>query len=131
MISVFGALWGAIEISLGSVLKSLYLPFSGAVLAMMGLAVVLIGRLFVPRPGATLFVGVIATLLKLLSFGGVVVGPMLGILSEALLAELALSLFGKPSRGVFLLAGALGLCWTLVQPFVTGVLLFGRDTLEV
>jgi len=129
--AVFGALWGAVEISLGSVLKALHLPFNGALLAAAGLAIAFTGRLFVPRRGATLFVGVIATLLKLFSIGGVVVGPMIGILGEALLAELALSLFGKPSRLAFLIAGMLGLCWTVVQPFVTGTLLFGRDVLEV
>lgn len=131
MMAVFGALWGAVEISLGSVLKALHLPFNGALLAAAGLAIALTGRLFVPRRGATLFIGVIATLLKLFSIGGVVLGPMVGILSEALLAELALSLFGKPSRVAFLLAGALGVCWTVIQPFVTGALLFGRDMLEV
>lgn len=129
--AVFGALWGVVEISLGSVLKALHLPFNGAFLAAAGLAIALTGRLFVPRRGATLFVGIIATLLKLFSIGGVVVGPMIGILSEALLAEVALSLFGRPSRVAFLLAGILGLCWTVVQPFVTGALLFGRDMLEV
>lgn len=129
--AVFGALWGAAEITLGSVLKALHLPFNGALLATAGLAIALIGRLFVPRRGSTLFIGVIATLLKLFSIGGVVVGPMIGILSEALLAELALSLFGKPSRVAFLLAGALGLCWTVIQPFFTGALLFGRDMFEV
>lgn len=129
--AVFGALWGAVEITLGSVLKALHLPFNGALLATAGLAIALIGRLFVPRRGSTLFIGVIATLLKLFSIGGVVVGPMIGILSEALLAELALSLFGKPSRVAFLLAGALGLCWTVIQPFFTGALLFGRDMFEV
>lgn len=129
--AVFGALWGAVEITLGSVLKALHLPFSGALLATAGLAIALTGRLFVPRRGSTLFIGVIATLLKLFSIGGVVVGPMIGILSEALLAELVLSLFGKPSRVAFLLAGALGLCWTVVQPFFTGALLFGRDMFEV
>lgn len=129
--AVFGALWGTVEITLGSVLKALHLPFSGALLATAGLAIALTGRLFVPRRGSTLFIGVIATLLKLFSIGGVVVGPMIGILSEALLAEAVLSLFGKPSRVAFLLAGALGLCWTVIQPFFTGALLFGRDMFEV
>lgn len=130
-LAVFGALWGGIEISLGSVLKALHLPFSGAVLAAMGLPTILVARLFVPRPGATLFMGVIAMILKLISFGGVIFGPMIGILSEAILAELVLSSAGRPSRTAFLSAGVLGVCWTLVQPFVTGLLLFGRDMLEV
>jgi len=130
-IAVFGTLWGLSEISLGSVLKSLNIPFSGAVLSAIGLAIALVGRSFVPKKGSTLFIGVIAMLLKLFSLGGVIIGPMVGIFSEALVAEIVLSLTGKPRRGSFLLAGALGVTWTLLQPFVTGPLLFGRTLFVV
>jgi hypothetical protein len=125
-LAVFGALWGLVEISLGSVLKTLNIPLSGMVLAAIGLTVALTGRVFVPRPGSILFIGVIAMLLKLFSLGGVIIGPMVGIVTEALLAELVVSLAGKPRRGVFVLAGALGVAWVILQPFVTGPLLFGR-----
>lgn len=130
-IAVFGTLWGLSEISLGSVLKSLNIPFSGAVLAAIGLTIALVGRAFVPKKGSTFFIGVIAMLLKLFSLGGVIIGPMVGIISEALVAEIVLSLMGKPSRVSFLLAGALGVAWTLLQPFVTGPLLFGRTLFVV
>lgn len=130
-IAVFGALWGAVEISMGTVLKALHLPFNGAFLAAIGLTVLLVGRLFVPRRGSTLFIGVIATLIKLFSIGGVVIGPMIGILTEALLAEVVLSAFGKPRRVSFMLAGTLGVGWTMIQPFFTGMVLFGRDMFEV
>jgi hypothetical protein len=130
-IAVFGTLWGISEISLGSVLKSLNVPFSGAVLAAIGLTIALVGRVFVPKKGSTLFIGVIAMLLKLFSLGGVIIGPMVGIISEALVAEIVLSLSGKPRRLSFVLAGALGVAWTLVQPFVTGPLLFGRSLFVV
>jgi hypothetical protein len=130
-LAVFGALWGLVEISLGSALKSLNVPLSGAVLAAIGLTIALMGRVFVPRRGATLFVGVIAMLLKLFSLGGVILGPMVGILTEALVAEIVLSLSGKPRRGVFLLAGGFGVTWVLLQPFITGPLLFGRTLLVV
>lgn len=126
-LAVFGVLWGIVEMSLGTVLKSLNMPMSGTVLAGIGLLVALIGRLFVPRRGATLFIGVIATLLKLFSLGGVVIGPMIGILSEAVIAEIVLSLGGQPRRWLWLLAGGLGVSWSLLQPFVTGPLLFGRS----
>jgi hypothetical protein len=125
-IAVFGALWGIVEMSLGTVLKSLNVPLSGIVLSAIGLTIALVGRVFVPRRGSTLFIGVIATLLKLFSLGGVLLGPMVGIISEALIAELALSSLGKPRRASFILAGSLGVLWTLLQPFVTNPLLFGR-----
>jgi len=125
-IAVFGTLWGIVEISLGSVLKSLNVPFSGAVLSAIGLTIALIGRVFVPKKGSTLFIGVIAMLLKLFSLGGIIIGPMLGIFAEALVAEIVLSVSGRPRRATLMLAGALGVSWVLAQPFVTGPLLFGR-----
>jgi len=126
-LAVFGVLWGIVEISLGTALKSLRVPLSGAILGAIGLGIALIGRLFVPRRGSTLFIGVIACLLKLFSLGGVVIGPMIGILSEAIIAELALSLSGKPRRLAFMFAGGLGVAWCFAQPFVTNPLLFGRS----
>jgi hypothetical protein len=126
-LTVFGALWGFIEISIGSLLHVLNVPLSGAILAAAGLLIALSGRLFVPRTGSTIFIGIIAMILKLFSIGSVVAGPMIGILAEAAIAELVLTIFGRPSRLSFITAGALGVLWTLVQPFVTGLLLFGRD----
>ncbi len=130
-LAVFGALWGLVEISLGALLKTLNIPLSGVVLSAIGLTIALVGRAFVPRRGATLFIGVIATLLKLFSLGGVIVGPMVGILTEALAAEIVLSLAGKPRRSGFVMAGGLGVAWVLLQPFVTGPLLFGRTVFTV
>ena len=91
LLAVFGALWGVVEITLGSVLKSLDVPLSGVVLAGAGLMIALIARLFVPGKGSTLFVGIIAMFLKLFSLGGVIIGPMMSIFAEALIAELVLS----------------------------------------
>lgn len=130
-LAVFGALWGLVEVSLGSVLKTLNIPLSGVILAGIGLTVALTGRVFVPRRGSTLFIGVIAMLLKLFSLGGVIIGPMVGILTEALVAEVVLTLSGKPRRWAFILAGGLGVTWVLLQPFVTGPLLFGRTLFTV
>ncbi|HNT23907.1 MAG TPA: hypothetical protein PKM21_06060 [Anaerolineales bacterium] len=130
-LAVFGALWGLVEISLGSVLKTLNIPMSGMVLSAIGLVIALTGRVFVPRRGSTLFIGVIAMLLKLFSLGGVILGPMVGIFTEALVAEIVLSLTGKPRRGSLALAGALGVAWVLVQPFITNPLLFGRTLFTV
>lgn len=131
LLAVFGALWGVVEISLGSVLHAINLPMTGLALAAVGLMIALIGRVFVPKRGSTVFIGVIATILKLFSIGAIVIGPMIGILVEALLAELVLSAFGKPSRVSLVFAGMAGVLWTLLQPFVTGLLLFGRDLLSV
>jgi len=130
-LAVFGALWGLSEVSLGSVLKTLNIPLSGVILSAIGLTIALVGRVFVPKRGATLFIGVIAMFLKLFSLGGVIIGPMVGIITEAIVAEIVLTLGGKPRRSIFILAGALGVAWVLAQPFVTGPLLFGRTVFTV
>lgn len=130
-LAVFGALWGAVEISLGSVLKALNIPLSGAVLSAIGLMIAMLARQFVPRRGTTLFVGVIAMVLKLFSIGSILIGPMIAILMEALLAEIVLSLFKQPSMLACLLAGVAGALWTMIQPFVTGILLFGRELFTI
>ena len=129
--AVFGALWGLVEISLGSVLHAINIPLTGLALTAIGLAIAMIGRLFVPQRGSTIFIGVIATILKLFSIGNVIIGPMIGILTEALIAEMVLDVFPRPSRMAFMLAGAGGALWSLIQPFVTGLLLFGRSLLVV
>ncbi len=131
MMAVFGALWGLVEISLGSVFHAIDLPMTGMALAVIGVMVAAIGRLFVPKRGSTIFIGVIAMVLKLFSIGSAVIGPMVGILAEALIAELILDAFGKPSMLSFIFACAGASLWTLIQPFVTGVLLFGRNLLVV
>ncbi len=130
-LAVFGALWGLVEISLGAFLKSLNIPLSGMVLAAIGLFIAFIGRVFVPKTGSTLFIGVIATFLKLFSLGGVIIGPMVGILTEAIVAEIVLTSFKKPNRLPFMVAGAAGVTWVLVQPFITNPLLFGRTLFVV
>ena len=130
-IAIFGTLWGIVEMTLGGVLKSLDIPMAGMFLAAVGLIVALVGRVFVPKRGTTLFIGVIAMLLKLLSLGGVIIGPMLGIFAEALIAELVLSTRKVPNSTVMMAAGALGVTWVVGQPFVTGPLLFGRTVFVV
>lgn len=129
--AVFGALWGMVEISLGSVFHAIDLPMSGMALAIIGVMVASIGRLFVPRRGSTIFIGIIAMVLKLFSIGSTVIGPMIGILAEALIAELVMDAFTKPSVAAFMTACIGAALWTLVQPFITGVLLFGRNLLLI
>ena len=86
--AVFGALWGLVEISLGSVLHAINIPLTGLALTCTGLAVAMIGRLFVPRRGSTIFIGVIATVppgspLWLYGLGWVIAGIGVGLSTPA------------------------------------------------
>jgi hypothetical protein len=129
-VGVFGALWGALEATLGAALHVLRVPFAGLVLASGGMAIALVGRLFVPRKGSLVAIGVVTALLKALSVGGLVFGPMLAIVVESAIAEAVVLALGARAPA-FVLAGAAALLWPVVHPLVTQVLLAGRAVLAV
>lgn len=129
-IGIFGALWGVSETGVGSVLHALQVPLTGTVLAGVGMTIALTGRYFVPRRGSVLFIGLVTALLKMLSVGGTVLNPMIAIVAESVLAELALAV-GRDGRGTFAAAGAAACAWSLVHPFLTGGILAGQGLFAV
>jgi len=135
-VALFGALWGTLEITLGAYLHVIFPPlantfFSGLVMAGMGVVVALVGSYFVPRTGAVLSIGIITALLKAVSLGGVKVGPMVAILAEAVLMEVALLLKRVPASWRYVLAGSLAVSWNLPHKFVMMRLLYGKGFTEV
>ena len=139
-IAVFGALWGAIEISLGAYLHVIFPPLAdtflvGVIMAGLEGIIALTGRHFVPYTGSVLMIGVVTTLLKALSLGGVKIGPMVAILAESLLMEAGLLLaqprMRRKTRMGFALAGALAVSWNFIHKFVMMRLLFGKGVSEV
>lgn len=135
-IAVFGALWGAIEITLGAYLHVIFPPLAdtflvGVVLAGLGAIIALTGRHFVPHTGSVLMISVVTALLKALSLGGVKIGPMAAILAEGLLMEAGLLVARQPSRWAFALAGTLAVSWNFFHKFVMMRLLYGQGFTEV
>jgi hypothetical protein len=135
-VAVFGALWGAIEITLGAYLHVIFPPLAdtflvGVIMAGLGGVIALTGRHFVPHTGSVLMIGVVTALLKALSLGGVKIGPMVAILAESLLIEAALLLTRRSTRWAFALAGALAVSWNFFHKFVMMRLLFGQGVSEV
>jgi ABC-type thiamin/hydroxymethylpyrimidine transport system permease subunit len=135
-IAIFGALWGLLEITIGSYLHVLFPPLAdtflvGVIMGSLGILTSLVGRRFVPKAGAVLMMAVIAMLLKALSLGGVTLGPMLAILMEGLLMELGLLAWRGQSPWSFALAGALAVSWNFFHKFVMMRLLYGTAIVEV
>lgn len=120
----FGALWGALEATLGSFLHAMKLPFGGVLLASMGAALLVALRVLVPRPGILLATGAVCAMVKLSSPGTVLVGPAVGILTESLLVEIATLPFGANAASAPL-AGALAASWAICQKVLTQILLYG------
>ncbi|MGC8826599.1 MAG: hypothetical protein ACP5TV_06310 [Anaerolineae bacterium] len=135
-IAIFGALWGLLEITIGSYLHVLFPPLAdtflvGVIMGSLGILTSLVGRRFVPKAGAVFMMAIIAVLLKGLSLGGVTLGPMLAILMEGLLMELGLLAWHGQSPWSFALAGAMAVSWNFFHKFVMMRLLYGTAVIEV
>jgi hypothetical protein len=135
-VAIFGAIWGALELTLGSYLHVIFPPLAdtflvGLLMASLGAIVALIGRLFVPRTGSVFLISVVAAILKMISIGGVILGPLVAILAEGLLMELGLLMARKPTRWAFVLAGALAVAWNFFHKFVMMYILYGKGVYDV
>ncbi len=130
MVAGFGALWGALEITVGSFLHALRLPFGGTMLAAVSAALLISQRQVLPRRGLSLATGVVAAICKSVSPGGLIIGPMIGITVEALLVEIAL-IIAPRSRAGAALAGALAVLWATTQKVITQFIYYGGDLLSL
>jgi len=128
--AAFGALWGTVEITLGSFLHTVRMPFTGAVLATIGAALLIAERQVAPARGLSAATALIAALCKSLSLGGAILGPMVGITVEGLLVEVAL-LAAPQFLGSAILGGALAAVWAVFQKVIVQFILYGSTAIEV
>lgn len=131
VVAALGALWGSVEMTLGSFLHVWNVPFTGAVLGTIGVAIAMVGRMVVPKPGSTLCIAVVASLLKALSIGGVVLAPMIAIFMEGLLADAVLSLGGRPRRATFVAAGAVAVVYNTAHMILIQGVVFGAGIITM
>jgi hypothetical protein len=134
-VGLFGALWGAIELTLGSALHTAFPPLTntfltGVVMSGIGVSIALTGKLFVPKGGSVLLIGVVTALLKLLGIDGVKIGPMIAIIVQSTLIEVALLIL-PASHWAFVIAGALAVSWNLPHMLIMPQILLGKSASEV
>lgn len=129
-IAVLSALWAASENLLGGQLHAMNIPLSGAVLAAIGVFLMVTCRSLVPKVGSILLMGLVVALLKVLSIGGIVLSPMIAIFMEALLVELAMTVGGTTLLASSI-GGMLADMYSIVHPFIFQPLLFGTSMLVI
>jgi len=127
--ALIGSLWGALELSVGSVLHLSRLPLTGLVMAAIGLACLLTLRRLSPLPGVCLVAGAVAVVVKVFGIGGLYPGPLIGIAAEALLVELVLAMLPRGASAAAA-AGALVFLWGPAQKLAMTRIVAGRDTIE-
>ena len=128
--TVFGALWGAVEITLGAFLHALRLPLVGVLLAAFGSLILMSGLAIYPARGFALRAGAVCMLLKLATPSFSFVVAACGILAEALVVEVL------AGRGRFgrLRAAFAGGCVALVpiaQFLFDSCVIYGWDLVRI
>jgi nucleoside-triphosphatase THEP1 len=124
--ALLGSLWASVEIVLGSFLHNIQFPITGTILAALGMCLSVAGAVMWDRPGLIWRAGAICAVMKSISPSAVILGPMIGIMLEALLLEATTRVFGRNAVG-FLVGGALATSMPIVQRIVGIVFTYGTD----
>jgi hypothetical protein len=128
--ALLGSGWASIEIIVGSFLHNLRVPFTGTTLTAIGVSMLVAGQLLWPDRGLVWRAGVICALMKSISPSAVLIGPMIGILSESLMMQLAVWILGRNVLG-FLIGGALAVCMPLTYRIIELLIAFGFNAARV
>lgn len=123
---VVGSLWASVEIVLGSFLHNLRVPFAGTFLAMISVALMVAFHQYWKVRGLFWRAGLVCALMKSISPTAFLLGPMVGIFSEALLLEIFTRLLGANLLG-YMAGGALAVAGNLVQKIITLLIRYGFD----
>jgi nucleoside-triphosphatase THEP1 len=128
--SVVGSIWASVEIILGSFLHNLKIPFSGMILSFISVWLLISFLQVWKENGIILRAGIICALMKSISPSALILGPMIGIFTEALLIELFILMIGKNLIG-YMIGGAFAVLATLIQKLVSLLILYGFDFIKI
>lgn len=128
--AVTGSLWASVEIVAGSFLHNLQVPFSGTILTAFSIFLLSAFSLLWKEKGVIWRAGVICALMKSISPSAIIIGPMVGILSEALLFEMILVVTGFNLAGI-IAAGAITSLTAILHKFFTLLILYGFDFVRI
>jgi nucleoside-triphosphatase THEP1 len=128
--TVVGSLWATIEIILGSFFHNLRLPMAGTVLAMISVLLLVAFHRQWRENGLLWRAGLICALMKSISPSAILLGPMVGILTEAVLLEMAIRLLGGNLLG-YIVGGAIALVSTIAHKVANLLIIYGFDFVNV
>ena len=128
--AVIGSIWAAFEIIFGSFFHSLRLPFAGTFLTFFSI-ILLIGFSY-KWSGKNLFIkaGIIAALMRSMMPTSVILGPLIGILTEAVIFQLAINIFGKNFLA-YSIAGILAMFSAIMHKIISIILIYGFDIMKI
>ena len=128
--AIAASVWSASEVILGFLLHSYRVPFKGQILT--GIAIVILTALHKEWGGRGIIIraALICALLKLLAPTPKIIGPVIAILAEGTLLELAICLFGR-NPIAYLLGGGMAMTWTFTQKVGKLLFYYGQGMVEL
>lgn len=128
--SILGTVWASSEIVLGSFLHNLRIPFSGNILTAIGIIILISSSYKWREQGLFWRAGLITAMMKTLSPSAFIFGPMFGILTQGLLMELCVFLFGYNFVG-FSIGAILAMSSNLIQKILNLVIFYSYNLVEI
>jgi len=128
--AVLGGLWASIEIIIGSFFHNLRLPFAGTILAANSTVLMIAFYQMWPEKGLIWRAGLIAALMKSVSPSAVILGPMIGIMLEALIVEFFIRFFGNNPISLSF-AGAFSVSSALLHKVASLLILYGFNLVKL
>jgi len=128
--AVIGSIWASFEIIFGSFFHSLRLPFAGTFLTFS--AIVLLVTFSYKWNDKNLFLkaGLIAALMRSLMPTSVILGPLIGILIEAVLFQFFINILRR-NYLAFALAGTFAMFSAIIHKVVSIILIYGFDVVKI
>lgn len=128
--SVLGSIWASVEIILGSFLHNLKIPLSGTILSFISVYLLISFLQVWNEKGLILRAGIICALMKSISPSAVILGPMIGIISEAILLEFFILILGRNLFG-YMIGGAFAVLSALLHKLISLLILYGFDFIKI
>lgn len=128
--AVLGSVWAASEIVAGNFLHSMKIPFTGEIMTAFAIYLFSATGMKWKQSGIIWRAGLIAAVMRMMSPGVSVFGPVIGMSIEALSIYTGVLIFGN-NRAGFLIGGALALNMPLTQKIVNYLIVYGWDLITV
>jgi len=128
--AVIGSIWASFEIIFGSFFHSLRLPFAGTFLTFTSIVLLITFSYKWNDEHLFLKAGIIAALMRSLMPTSVILGPLIGIITEAILFQLAILFLGRNFFS-YSLAGILAMFSAILHKVVSIILIYGWDIVEI
>ncbi|MHB8095208.1 MAG: nucleoside-triphosphatase [Candidatus Aminicenantales bacterium] len=128
--AALGCIWASAEIVLGSFLHNLGIPMAGTIMAGIGIVLmVAVGSLW-PVRGLFWRAGLVCALMRALTPGTIIFGPMIAITCQAGLMELSVRFFRRNAFS-WLLGSMLAMSWNIAQFVLRNLLVYGSGAVDL